>query len=144
MSEFAVPSPGKEPIRVLVADDDTDIAETIRFCLEQEGYEVRVASNGYEALGAAHAWHPQVVLLDVMMPRENGYRVSRALKDAVVSNLLPPMSTVLVTARKLDDPEREETFAEFSRADEVLYKPFEMDELIALVDRLAVQACQPA
>ena len=137
MNDFLPDSTGHEPLRVLVADDDNDIAETVRFCLEQEGFEVRIARNGYEALGAAHAWKPDIVLLDVMMPRENGYRVSRFLKEAIDASTLPPMSIVLVTARRLEDPDREQTFSEFSRADEVLYKPFEMDELIGLVRRLA-------
>lgn len=122
--------------RALVADDESDIGETIKFCLEQEGFEVRTACNGYEALGAVRAWSPHVVLLDVMMPLENGYRVSRFIKEDVDRGLLRPTPVLLVTARKLEDADREQTFAEFSRADGVIYKPFDLDELVARVQDL--------
>ena len=125
-------------VRVLVVDDETDISETVKFCLEQEGYDVRTAVNGYEALGVTRAWLPHVVLLDVMMPGENGYRVSRLIKEDAERGALPATSTLLLTARKLDDPDREQTFSEFSKADGVLYKPFDMDELVETVRRLAV------
>lgn len=139
MSSEFVNTDDQEGCRVLVADDERDLTDMVKFCLEQEGFAVRTANNGYEALGAARAWHPRVVLLDVMMPMENGYRVSRYLKEDAAAGRLPLMSVVLVTARKLDDPEREQTFSEFSRADSVLYKPFDMDELVGLVRRLAEQ-----
>ena len=129
--------PDEKP-RVLVVDDEGDISETVKFCLEQEGLEVMTAANGLEALGAVRAWLPHVVLLDVMMPGENGYRVCRLVKEDQERGMLPPVTVLLVTARKLDDPEREQTFAEFSRADGVIYKPFDMDVLIATVhERIA-------
>src|SRR6185295_10022632 len=108
----------------------------VRFCLEQEGYAVMTAANGYEALGIVRAWQPHVVLLDVMLPGENGYRVSRLVKEDEERGALPPVAVVLVTARKLDDPEREQTFAQFSRADRVVYKPFDIDELLGTVREL--------
>ena len=127
---------GPQVRRVLVVDDEPDISETIKFCLEQEGYEVRTASNGYEALGMARAWQPRLVLLDVMLPGENGYRVSRLIKEDSERGTMRETAVLLVTARKLDDPEREQTFAEFSRADGVIYKPFDLDHLIETVRRL--------
>ena len=131
--------------RVLVVDDESDISETVSFCLEQEGFDVRTASNGYEALGLVRAWLPHVVLLDVMMPGENGYRVSRLVKEDQERGALPAISVFLVTARKLEDPEREQAFAEFSRADGVVYKPFDMDALIEIVhSRIALLTRVPA
>ena len=99
---------------------------------------MQVARNGHEALGAIRAWKPHVALLDVMMPRENGYRVSRFAKEDVDRGLIPPLTILLVTARKLDDTEREQTFAEFSRCDGVVYKPFDLEELLSLVREHAV------
>lgn len=128
---------GAEAPRVLLVDDEPDIIEPVRFCLEQEGYDVQTACNGHEALGAVRAWAPQLVLLDVMLPRENGYRVSRFVKEDVARHAIAPVKVVLVTARKLDDPEREKAFAEFSQADGVVYKPFDLDELLDLVHELA-------
>ena len=122
--------------RILVVDDEPVISETVRFCLEQEGYEVRTACNGWEALGAVRSWQPHLVLLDVMLPHENGYRVSRLVKEDVDRGLLPPTAIALVTARKLDDKEREKTFADFSGADRVIYKPFDIDELVGAVSEL--------
>lgn len=135
MTESKSDRPG-QATRVLLVDDEVGITDGVRFCLEQEGYEVETAVNGFEALGAIRAWKPQLVLLDVMLPRENGYRVSRFAKEDVARGLLPPMSIVLVTARRLEDEERERTFAEFSQADRVIYKPFDLDELLALVREL--------
>lgn len=136
---------GGEVPRILLADDEPDIAETLRFCLEQEGCEVQVACNGHEALGAIRSFRPHVALLDVMMPRENGYRVCRFAKEDADRGAIPPLRIYLVTARKLDDPERERTFAEFSRCDGVVYKPFDLEELLALVrNELAERVMQPA
>ena len=145
METWTINGTDGEVPRILIADDESDIAETVRFCLEQEGCEVQVACNGHEALGAIRAWRPHVALLDVMMPRENGYRVCRFAKEDADAGLIPPITIFLVTARKLDDPERERTFAEFSRCDGVVYKPFDLEELLSLVKRhLAERALQPA
>jgi CheY-like chemotaxis protein len=119
-----------EPFRVLLVDDEPDLTSSVAYCLEQEGHEVKTAVNGWEALGAVRAWQPHLVLLDVMMPHENGYRVSRFIKEDVRRGLLPPLGVILVTARKLDDPDRERTFADFSCADGVIYKPYDLDELL--------------
>jgi CheY-like chemotaxis protein len=137
-------APDERP-RVLVVDDESDISETVAFCLDQEGYEVKTASNGFEALGVARAWNPHLILLDVMMPGENGYRVCRLVKEDEARGHLQPTIVYLVTARKLDDPEREQAFAEFSRADGVIYKPFDMDALVEIVrSRIASLAVAPA
>jgi len=57
---------------ILVVDDNPDITETIRFNLELEGYEVIIAANGWEALGAFRAKKPDLVVLDVMLPKKIG------------------------------------------------------------------------
>lgn len=126
-----------ETLRVLVVDDEPDIAESVKFCLEQEGYDVRSACNGWEALGAVRTFAPHVVLLDVMLPHENGYRVSRLIKEDADRGAIGMTAVALVTARKLEDPEREQTFSEFSRADRVLYKPFDIDDLLTAVREMA-------
>lgn len=132
-----------EKPRVLVVDDEGDISETLAFCLDQDGFDVKTASNGYEALGLVRAWLPHLVLLDVMMPGENGYRVCRLIKEDEDRGHLPATIVYLVTARKLDDPERERSFAEFSRADGVIYKPFDIEALIEIV-RSRIAALEPA
>lgn len=118
--------------KILVADDDADLVETIRFRLKAEGYEVFIASNGWEALGAVYAVRPELVILDVLLPKENGYRVSATIKQDQQDGKLPKkLHVLLVTGRKIEgDPERAQKLADFSKADGVLYKPFDLEELV--------------
>ncbi len=124
--------------KVLIVDDEPDILEGIQFHLEQEGYEVFTAINGWEALGAVRALEPDLVLMDVMMPKENGYRVAKMIKEDIASSKISKnIPIIILTARKLDaQPEREKMFDEFSQADVVLYKPFDLDELGVKVGEL--------
>ncbi|MFH1623624.1 MAG: response regulator [Pseudomonadota bacterium] len=124
--------------KILVVDDEPDIRESIRFCLDQEGYEVITTTNGWEALGAVRATEPDLVILDVMLPKENGYRVSRMIKeDQRTGRLSKKAPVILLTGRNLQgDPEREKMFMEFSLADTMIYKPFDIKELIEQVREL--------
>jgi len=124
--------------KILVVDDEPDLRESVGYLLEGAGYEVAYAENGLEGIGAAQTFQPDLVLLDVMMPKENGYRVSRKIHDAQKAGLVPDHTkVVLLTARKLDqDPERERMFQEFARPDDVIYKPFDPSALLAKVGSL--------
>lgn len=124
--------------KILVVDDEPDILESIEFHLEQEDYDVFTAVNGWEALGAVRAIEPDLVLIDVMMPKENGYRVTKMIKeDVAAGRIAKKMPVIILTARKLDShPEREKMFGEFSQADIVIYKPFDLDELAKHVKAL--------
>jgi DNA-binding response OmpR family regulator len=68
------------PLRVLVADDERDAANTLLKVLYHEGYDVRAAYDGAEVLQAAREFHPDVVILDIGMPQLSGYDVARALR----------------------------------------------------------------
>ena len=129
---------GLAQAKILVVDDDADLIETLRFSLDREGYEVATAINGLEALGAVRTFEPDLVVLDVMMPKENGYRVCRTIKEDEQSGRLPKkIPVILLTARNLeDDSGRGKMFRDFSMADEVIYKPFDMDALIKRIDAL--------
>lgn len=135
-------------VKILVADDEPDVVESLQYRLMQEGYEVITATDGLEALGAARSGQPDLVLMDVMMPRENGYRVSRMLREDEDLGAYPRgLKLVLLTARNLaSEPDRERIFLEFSRADLMLYKPFDLDELVARVVELLAggEAAPPA
>jgi CheY-like chemotaxis protein len=124
--------------KIVVADDEPDVVESLRFRLTQEGYEVVTATDGLEALGAIRSSQPDLVLLDVMMPRENGYRVSRMLREDEARGVYPRgLQIVLLTARNLtSQPDRERIFLEFSRADLMLYKPFDLEQLVDRVGGL--------
>ncbi len=124
--------------KILIVDDEPDLRESVGYLLEGAGYEVVCAANGHEGIGAAHSFRPDLVLLDVMMPKENGYRVSRRIRDAQVRGLLPMhMKVVLLTARKLDhDPAREKMFEEFAQPDAVIYKPFDPSQLLTIIGQM--------
>ena len=128
--------------KILVVDDEPDLRESLTFLLTGADWQVETAADGYAALGAALVFQPDVILLDVMMPRENGYRVARKVREAQAAGLLPDSTRiVLLTARKLDhDPERERLFEEFARPDLVVYKPFDIDHLLAAVEDLRARA----
>lgn len=123
---------------VLVVDDEPDLVETIRLSLERAGYDVLTAYNGFEALGAARAEQPDVVILDVMLPKKNGYEVSRLLKeDEHNGRLLKPIKIIILTARRPKTADAADFYTTWARADDYLYKPFEMEGLIGLVDKHA-------
>ncbi len=127
--------------KVMLVDDEPDILETVQYALEREGYDVVTATTGIEALGVVRISEPDLLLLDVMLPGENGYRVARMVREdqdrGVYSRKFP---IVLVTARDLSlDPDREKMFREFSRADMVVYKPFDLDDLLGLVETLTAR-----
>jgi CheY-like chemotaxis protein len=106
---------------LLVADDDTDIRETIRDALEDEGYEVRTAADGVEAVLAMAREKPSFVLLDLKMPRLDGRVVLEAIKaDPILSDV--PVCIVTITPH---DAPRAATC--------VLRKPFSIDKLLEVV-----------
>lgn len=117
--------------RVLVVDDDDVIRQLIGINLELEGFEVDMAADGVQALERVAAALPDVVTLDVMMPRLDGLEVARQLRaDPRTSGV----RVVLVSARaQLADLERGDAIG----VDEYVTKPFEPEELVAVVRRLA-------
>ena len=122
---------------ILIVDDEPDILAVLQFRVEQEGFEVRVARDGIAALAQVRESPPDLILLDVMLPGENGYRISKQIREDEESGVLPHIPIILLTARDLSsDPEREKMFLEFSAADLMLYKPFDMPELLGHVNRL--------
>ncbi len=124
--------------RILVVDDEPDVVETIELRLAREGYEVLTAGDGLEALDLVRENRPDLLLLDVMLPGENGYRVAHRIREkeaaGAASGRLP---IILLTARDLSsDPEREKIFMDFSGADRAIYKPFDLDDLVRQIREL--------
>ena len=112
---------------VLVADDDADIRELVTFKLEQEGHEVHAVADGEAALRAVLDVAPDIVLLDVMMPRRTGLEVCEALRAAPETAGLP---VILLTA-KAQEADLERGFT--SGADDYIVKPFSPRELATRV-----------
>ncbi len=113
--------------KILVVDDDVAISEFVCEALQMAGYEVECVHDGAQAMESLGRFRPDAILMDVVMPRENGYRVSRRIKEQSDTG---GAKVLLLTGRCLrSDPDREALFLEFSRADGVLYKPFALHEL---------------
>jgi CheY-like chemotaxis protein len=120
-----------DPVRVLVVDDSAPIRELIAVNLELEGYDVRRAADGQEALDVAVLWRPDVVTLDVVMPRLDGLETCARLRAHPAT---AGVGIVVVTGRaQAADRER----GEAAGVDAYLTKPFEPAELVATVARLA-------
>ena len=117
--------------RVLVVDDDHVIRQLIGINLELEGFEVFMAADGEEALLQVTTVRPDVVVLDVMMPRLDGLEVARRLRQDPATR---DLRLVLVSARaQAADRQRGEDMG----VDAYITKPFEPDELVDVVRRLA-------
>ena len=109
--------------RVLVVDDDRAVRDSLRRSLEFNGYEVVLAGDGAEGLVAVGAQHPDVVVIDVMMPRLDGIETTRALRAA--GNDVP---ILVLTAR---DAVGDRVEGLDAGADDYLTKPFALEELLA-------------
>ncbi|MBU1577048.1 MAG: response regulator [Candidatus Edwardsbacteria bacterium] len=120
----------KETARILVVDDDANIINFFQAVLEEQGYTVATAGNGIEAIKKVKEFHPEVILLDVIMPEMDGYEVTEELKgDPATSSI----SIILVTGMDtLDDKVR----GLEAGADDFITKPFNFDELVARVRSL--------
>jgi DNA-binding response OmpR family regulator len=118
------------PGRVLVVDDDPVIVRLLEVNLRLEGYEVATASRGEEALERAAAFHPDVILLDVMMPGLDGWETCRLLRELPEFAETP---VVFLSARAQDDDRSKGM--NLGRVDYVT-KPFDPVKLMELVDRL--------
>jgi CheY-like chemotaxis protein len=118
--------------RVLVVDDDALIGRYIRDVLEQEGFSVTEALSGKDGLEAARNQRPDLILLDVMMPRMSGFQVCEALRRDVELQAIPVVMLTAMEDRKLN----EQAFA--AGAEVCMTKPFEPDRLVNVV-KMALQ-----
>ncbi|HEY7754899.1 MAG TPA: response regulator [Actinomycetota bacterium] len=115
------------PETILVVDDDPDIARFVEVNLRSAGYDVSVASDGEEALERAGTLRPDLVLLDVMMPRIDGFEVAQRLRrNPQTSNT----SIIMLTAKALST---DKVLGLTAGADDYIIKPFDPIELLARV-----------
>ncbi|KRB76236.1 two-component system response regulator [Nocardioides sp. Root190] len=120
------------PARVLVVDDDRAVRESLRRSLAFNGYDVHLASDGAEALAGIGAVAPDVVVMDVMMPKLDGLEATRALRAA--GNDVP---VIVLTAR---DAVGDRVEGLDAGADDYLTKPFALEELLARIRALLRRA----
>jgi CheY-like chemotaxis protein len=119
----------KDGRQVLVIDDDADIRYLVSEFLTEEGYDVRTADNGRVALGTLTSWHPNVILLDLMMPEMDG-RGFLAIQQMDLELVRIP---VIVMSASSNVQEGTECLA----AADVLAKPFTIDDLLTKVKAVA-------
>ena len=120
--------------KVLVVDDEPSIAKILRKQLEVAGFEVNVGVDGEDGLAKAREWRPELILLDVMLPKLNGHEVCKALKaDAELKHV-----TVIMLTAKAQRQDQE--LAQSQGADGFLTKPFQLSELLAKVRALLAPA----
>src|SRR5712671_4004628 len=113
--------------RILVVDDEADLVSVLRIGLEVEGFEVIEASDGEEGLRMARECKPALVLLDLMLPRLDGYKVCRSLKFDERYRATP---ILILSARS---GEQDRRLAHDMGADGFITKPYEMKDLVAKV-----------
>jgi DNA-binding response OmpR family regulator len=133
------------PKKILVVDDKRDIVETVSLCLVQEGYEVSNAFDGEEALEVARREQPDLIVLDVMLPKENGYQVARYLREDYKEGKIAKLPKILLlTARTVSDKQREDFLQTWSGAEVCMYKPFDLEELVERVNDMLCSDGQTA
>ena len=120
--------------KILVAEDERDIRELIGFTLGFAGFEVVLTANGAEAVERAPQEQPDLILLDVRMPKMTGYEACRHLKDNPATNTIP----VVFLSAKGQETEIEQGLA--SGAVEYIVKPFAPDELTNQVKEILRRA----
>ena len=128
----AVPQSPPEPprsLRVLLVDDDAEIIESMRTVLESKGYEILVARDGNQGLLMAERENPDLVVLDMMMPKRSGFLVLERLRRSHPV----PMRVIMITA---NEGSRHRAYAEMLGVDDYIRKPFAMDRLLDSVQRL--------
>ena len=120
---------------VLIVDDDPDLVETVSMMLESKGYEVGKAYGGIEGEAAIKERRPDVVVLDVMMPRKDGYKLCKELKANEATRSIP---VLLLTAVGEAVPTTTYTHYEgmSTEAEDFLPKPVDAPTLVAAVERL--------
>ncbi|MFM7243185.1 MAG: response regulator transcription factor [Planctomycetaceae bacterium] len=115
--------------RILLVDDDPEIVESMRTVLESRGYTILVARDGNQGLALAESEEPDLVVLDMMMPKRSGFLVLEKLRRSRPN----PMRVIMITA---NEGSRHKAYAEMLGVDDYIRKPFAMDRLLESVDRL--------
>jgi DNA-binding response OmpR family regulator len=115
--------------RILLVDDDAEIVESLRLALESNGYTVLVARDGNQGLALSERENPDLVILDMMMPKRSGFLVLEKMRRTRET----PLRVIMITA---NEGSRHKAYAEMLGVDDYIRKPFPMDRLIESVQRL--------
>lgn len=123
--------------KVLIVDDEANIVTALEFLFERRGYEVLVATDGEQALALAESYRPDVLLLDVMMPKRSGYEVCQRVRER------PEMQHVKIVMLSAKGREAEVSKGLSLGADLYITKPFSTQELVERVDAMLGAGTKP-
>ena len=126
-TEAAAKSSDKK--RILLVDDDREIVESLRITLEAKGYEILIARDGNQGLAMAEREDPDLVILDMMMPKRSGFLVLEKLRRSRPI----PLRVIMITA---NEGSRHKAYAEMLGVDDYVRKPVAMDRLLGSGERL--------
>lgn len=134
--ENSAPPSTEAPLpRVLLVDDDSEIIEAMRYALEANGFEVSIARDGNQGLALTETMQPDLLILDMMMPKRSGFLVLEALRRSGHDKV----KVIMITA---NEGNRHKAYAEMLGVNDYLRKPFPMDKLVESAKRLIAE--QPA
>lgn len=120
--------------KILVADDDQSVAKTLKTILEYAGYEVSFASNGEECLKKVMLDKPDLLLLDIMMPRMDGYSFLVAIKELrALTGDAPDVAVMVITGK---DSQINRDLMTHENIKDYLTKPFDLNELLAKIKKV--------
>lgn len=117
-------------ITILLVDDEPDLLESLSIRLQASNYNVLTASDGLEALKKARALSPDLIILDLMLPKMDGYKVARLLK---FDNRYSDIPILILSARGQD---LDKELGKSAGADDYMVKPFDSKELLSRVENL--------
>ena len=120
---------GEKRKKILLVDDDREIVESMKIALDATGFDVVVARDGNQGLAMAEREDPDLVILDMMMPKRSGFLVLEKLRRTRPV----PLRVIMITA---NEGSRHKAYAEMLGVDDYIRKPFPMDRLLDSVSRL--------
>src|SRR3954454_14045667 len=121
--------PAPDAKTILLVDDDADIVDSMRTVLENRGFRVLVARDGNAGLAVAEREVPDLIVLDMMMPKKSGFLVLEKLKGRP-GGLIP---TIMITA---NEGSRHGAYAEFLGVKDYIRKPFAIEKLVRSIDQI--------
>ncbi len=129
MSETAPSTATVTAKKILIVDDDYEIIDSIRYALEGQGYLVVIARDGNQALALAERDNPDLMILDMMMPKRSGFLVLEKLRRVRET----PLPVIMITG---NEGSRHKAYAELLGVSDYIRKPFAMDRLLQAVEKL--------
>lgn len=115
--------------KILIVDDDVEIVDSVQYALEGEGHQVVVARDGNEGLALAEREDPDLIILDMMMPKRSGFLVLEKLRRVHPH----PLPVIMITG---NEGNRHKSYAELLGVSDYIKKPFAMDRLLSAVQKL--------